>query len=74
MDVFYCAGGEVIVQDDVDSFEINSSGQQSRADQHPNFTRAETVHNIVSLEQKTHTKKMMKYWKSMIKYSTTLVH
>lgn len=32
VDVFHSAGGEVVVQHDVDAFEVNSSSKQRRAD------------------------------------------
>lgn len=51
MDVLHRAGGEVIVQHEVDSFEVDSSGEQSCADQYPNLTRAETAHYVVPLEE-----------------------
>lgn len=52
VDVFHSAGGEVVVEHDVDAFEVDSSGQQRRADQHPNLPGAETVHHVVSLERR----------------------
>lgn len=51
VDVLHSAGGEVVVEHDVDAFEVDSSGQQRRADQHPNLPGAETVHHVVSLER-----------------------
>lgn len=54
MDVLHRAGGEVVVQHEVDSFEIDSSGEQSRADQHPNLTGPETAHYVVPLKQEGH--------------------
>lgn len=51
VDVFHRAGGEVIVEHDVDAFEVDSSGEQSRADQNPDLPRAETVHHVVPLKQ-----------------------
>lgn len=54
MDVLHGAGGEVIIQHEVDSFEVDSSGEQSRADQYPDLTGAETAHYIVPLKQKSH--------------------
>lgn len=54
MDVLHSAGGEVVVQHKVDSFEVDSSGEQSCANQHPNLTGAETVHYVVPLKQKSH--------------------
>lgn len=53
VDVLHSAGGEVVVQHEVDSFEVDSSGEQSRADQYPNLTRAKTVHYVVPLKQNT---------------------
>lgn len=54
MDVLHGAGGEVVVKHEVDSFEVDSSGQQSRADQYPNLTRTKTVHYVVPLKKKSH--------------------
>lgn len=51
VDVLHRAGGEVIVEHDVDTFEVDSSGEQSRADQNPDLPRAETVHHVVPLKQ-----------------------
>lgn len=51
MDVLHSAGGEVVVQHEVDSFEVDSSGEQSRADQYPNLTRAKAVDYVVPLKQ-----------------------
>lgn len=62
VDVLHSAGGEVVVQHEVDSFEVDSSGEQSRADQHPNLTRAKTAHYVVPLKQnKTATGEEDKY-------------
>lgn len=54
VDVLYSAGGEVVVQHKVNSFKVDSSGEQSRADQHPNLTRAKTIHYVVPLKEKSH--------------------
>lgn len=52
VDVLHGAGWEVVVQHEVDPFEVDSSGEQSRADQYPNLTRAKTVDHVVPLKQK----------------------
>lgn len=52
VDVLYSAGGEVVVQHKVNSFEVDSSGEQGRADQHPNLTRPKTIYYIVPLKEK----------------------
>lgn len=57
VDVLHSAGGEVVVQYEVDSFEVNSSGQQSCADQHPNLSGAETVHYVFPLGEKNRAAK-----------------
>ena len=54
MDVLHRAGGEVVVQHQIDPFEVDSSGEQSRADQHPNLTGAEAVHDVVPLKHNVH--------------------
>lgn len=50
MNIFHSAGGEVVVHYEVDSFEIDSSGEQSCANQHPNLPGSKTVHHVVSLK------------------------
>ena len=52
VDVLHGAGREVVVQNQVDSFEVDSSGQKSGADQHPDIARAETSHHVVPLAEK----------------------
>lgn len=52
MDVLNSAGGEVVVQHKVNSFKVDSSGEQGRADQHPNLTWAKTIYYIVPLKDK----------------------
>lgn len=54
VDVLHSAGGEVVVQDEVDAFEVDSSGEQSCADQDPNLPRAEAVHYVVPLKHRSH--------------------
>lgn len=54
MDVLHSARRKVIVQHQVYSFKVDSSGEQSRTDQHPDVTRAKTVHYIVSLLRSSH--------------------
>lgn len=51
VDVLHRAGGEVIVEHDVDAFEVDSSGKQSCADQNPDLPGAKTVHHVVPLKQ-----------------------
>lgn len=58
MDVLHSAGGEVVIQHEIDSFEVDSSGQQSCADQHPNFSGPETVHDVVSLKHKRNRRRL----------------
>ena len=53
MDVFHRAGREVVVQHQVDTLKVDTSGQQGRTDQHPDITRPETTDHVVSLEKKT---------------------
>lgn len=53
MDVLHSAGREVVVEYEVYAFEVNSSGKQSGADQHPNLPGAETVHHVVSLTHRS---------------------
>lgn len=50
MDVLDGSSWEVVVDDEVDAFEVNSSSQKSSADQHPDLPWTETGNNIVSLE------------------------
>lgn len=50
MDVLDSSGWEVVVDDQVDALEVNTTGQKSSADQHPDLPRTETGNNIVSLK------------------------
>lgn len=53
MDVFHSSGREVIVDNKVDALEVNPTGQESSADQHPDLPRTEAAHNIVPLMRET---------------------
>lgn len=52
VDVVHSSGGKVVVDNQVDALEVDSTRQQSRADQHPDLPRTETAHNIVPLRHK----------------------
>ncbi len=45
-------GREVIVDYEVDSLEVHAAAHQLRTDQHPDLSRPETLHYVVSLEGK----------------------
>lgn len=49
VDVFHSSGREVVVDNQVDTLEVNPTGHESSAEQHPDLPRTETVYNIVPL-------------------------
>lgn len=61
VDVLHSTGGEVVVEYKVDAFKVDSSGEQRRADQHPNLTGAETVDNVVPLNQRNRGGGLIKF-------------
>ncbi len=63
MDVFHSSGREVVVDNQVDTLEVNPTGHESSADQHPDLPRTETAHNIVPLmRQKRPVKENIIYY------------
>ena len=63
MDVLHGAGWEVVVQNQIDSFEVDSSSQDSSADQHPYIAWAETLHHIVPLAEKPKHRTQVRFWR-----------
>lgn len=66
VDVLHGAGGEVIIQHQVHSFEVDSSGKQSRTNQHPNLTGAEAVHHVVPLKHRSQSGRQKYCWFNFI--------
>ena len=49
MDVADGAAGEVVVDDEVDSLQVNASPHQLCADEHPDVAGTEAAHRVVTL-------------------------
>ena len=67
----YIADGtvrEVVVDDQVDPLEVDTSPHQIGTDQHPDLTRPESFYNIVTLEEgKSHMLNLAKHSLSIVK-------
>ena len=47
---------EVVVDDQVDTLEVDAAAHQLRADQHPDAAGAEALHHVVALPEQQHQK------------------